>query len=257
MLELFLAELRRSWIQFRRYPFEVLGLIIVTTIMFFGLFFSARYIAGSALQLGDKLDSIVIGYVLWTLVLDIMSDIAAGLQIEAQTGTLEQLFLSRFGATTVFLTRSLAELTIQVIIMLSSLFIIMAFTGSRLNFPPTLLLPLVTVLLGAYGISFTLGSLALLLKRVQQLFGIIQFLPLFLLATPTETWAEPLQILANLLPITAGAELLRDLMVRGESLNFTKLVIAFVNGGIYFAVGLLLFRIAERVAKRRGILSGY
>jgi len=155
------------------------------------------------------------------------------------------------------LMRSLAELTIHIIIMLGSLFMIMAFTGSRLNFPPALLLPLVTVLLGAYGIALTLGSLALLLKRVQQLFAIIQFLPLFLLATPTETWIEPLQFLANLLPMTPGAGLLRDLMARGESLNFTNLAIAFVNGGVYFAVGLLLFRVAERAAKKRGILSGY
>ena len=54
-----------------------------------------------------------------------------------------------------------------------------------------------------------------------------------------------------------GAELLRDLMARGESLNFTKLVIALVNGAVYFTLGLLLFRLAEREAKRRGMLSGY
>ncbi len=257
MLELFLAELRRSWIQFRRYPLETLGFVIITTTMFFGLFLSTRYIAGPALQLGDKLDSIVIGYVLWNLVLFVMGDMAIGLGMEAQTGTLEQLFLSRYGATKIFLVRTLAELTIQILLVLGSLFIIMALTGSHLNFPPALLLPLITIVLGAYGLGFTLGSLALLFKRVGQLLGIVQFLPLFLLATPTETWASPLNILAQFLPFTPGAEVLRDLMARGESLNFTKLVVAFVNAGIYFTVGLLLFRFAEREAKRRGILSGY
>jgi ABC-2 type transport system permease protein len=257
MFELFIAELRRSWLQFRRYPAEAIGLIVITTIFFYGLFLSARYLAGPSLQLGDRLDSIIIGYVLWTLVLFIVTDIAGTLQYEAQTGTLEQLFLSRFGAIKVFLMRTLASLTLQMVIMLTILFIIMGLTGSRLNFPPTLLLPFVTVLMGAYGIAFTMGSLALLLKRIQQLIGIFNFALLFLLATPTETWTPPLNILAQLLPMTSGAAILRDLMARGESLNFTKLGIAFVNGVVYFVVGLLLFYLAEREAKRRGMLSGY
>lgn len=257
MFELFLAECRRSWIQFRRYSAEAIGGIIITTSIFYGLFLSTRYIAGPTLELGDRLDSIVIGYVLWTLVLFIMTDIAAGLQYEAQTGTLEQLFLSSFGATKVFLMRSLASVMLRLVLILTILLIIMALTGSRLNFPPTLLLPLVTVLMGAYGIAFTMGSLGLLLKRIQQLLGIFQFALLFLLATPTETWAGPLQVLGQLLPMTPGAGLLRDLMARGESLDLTQLAIAGLNGAIYFAVGLLIFRVAEREAKRRGMLSGY
>ena len=63
--------------------------------------------------------------------------------------------------------------------------------------------------------------------------------------------------MAELLPMTPGAGLLRDLMARGESLNLTKLGIAVINGVGYFAIGLLLFHFAEREAKRRGMLSGY
>ncbi|GAB1544712.1 hypothetical protein NUACC21_73880 [Scytonema sp. NUACC21] len=257
MLELFQAELRRSWTMFRRYPFEAIGLLFITTTIFYGLFLSARYIAGPALKLGDRLDSVIIGYVLWNLVTFIMASITGTLQYESQTGTLEQLFLSRFGAIKLVLVRSLAELTLQLFLMLSSLFLILALTGSRLNFSLTVLFPFVTVLLGAYGMAFTMGSLALLLKRVQQLFVIVNFAPLFLLSTPTETWAPPANILVKLLPLVPGAEILRDLMARGESLDFTKLVIAFINGAVYFALGLLLFRVAERESKRRGILNGY
>lgn len=257
MLELFLAELRRSWIQFRRYPMEAIGFIIILTFFFFGLFLSARYIAGPTLQLGDRLDSIVIGYVLWTLVLYIVSDIAGSLQIEAQTGTLEQLFLSRYGAIKLFLIRSLAELTIHILLMLASLVTIMALTGSRLSFPPTLILPFITVILGAYGIGFAMGALALLLKRIQQLQGIFQFALLFLIATPTEAWTPPFNVLGQFLPMTSGAELLRDLMAKGEGLNLPQLLIAFINGAVYFVIGLALFYLAERRAKQRGILSGY
>lgn len=257
MIELFLAELRRIWTEFRRYPIEAIAGISIFSFFFYGLFLSARYIAGSAFQLGSRLDSIIIGYVLWTLVAFILGNIAGELQREAQTGTLEQLFLSRYGAVKVFLIRTLAALTLQLVIILSILFIIIALTGSRLNFSPAILLPFVTVLLGAYGFAFTLGSLALLLKRIQQLLSLFQFPLLFLLTTPTETWSGLPYILAQFLPMTAGAGVLRDLMARGESLNLTHLTIAAINGAVYFAVGLGLFRLAEREAKRRGMLSGY
>ncbi|BAZ03054.1 putative ABC-2 type transporter, permease protein (plasmid) [Tolypothrix tenuis PCC 7101] len=257
MLELFLAELRRSWIVFHRYPFEAIVGIFIFTTFFYGLFLSARYIAGSSFQFGERLDSIVIGYVLWTLVSFIQINIAGELQYEAQTGTLEQIFLSRYSAIKVFLMRTFANLIIQIFIMISILIIIIILTGIRLSFPLSLLLPLATVLMGAYGIAFTIGSIALLFKRVQQMLTIFQFALLFLIATPIENWRSPLYILGQLLPMTPGAELLRDLMARGESLNFSKLIIAFINGGIYFAVGLLIFRFAEHTAKKRGMLSGY
>ncbi len=257
LLELFLAEFRRNWIQFIRYPLEAVGGIVVTTIIFYGLFLSARYMAGPSLQFGDRLDAIIVGYVLWSLMLFIMTDIAGGLQHEAQTGTLEQLFLSPFGAPLVFVIRTVAHLTLQLAIILSILLIIMALTGSRLQFPPTLLLPLVTVLLGAYGLAFIMGSFALLFKRIQQILGIFQFALLFLIATPTETWTGSLQVTRWLLPMAGGAGLLRDLMARGEALNLVGLTLALLNGIGYFTVGLLIFHFAEREAKRRGILGGY
>lgn len=135
MFELFLAELKRSWIQFTRYSTEAVSGVIVTTAVFYGLFLSARYIAGPSLQFGNRLDAIIIGYVLWALVLFIMTDIAGSLQAEAQTGTLEQLFLSPFSAPQVFLVRALASLTLQLTLIFSILVIIITLTRSQLSFP--------------------------------------------------------------------------------------------------------------------------
>jgi ABC-2 type transport system permease protein len=256
-MHLFLAELKRSWIQLLRYSTESIGGVLIVSLVFYGLFLSARYMAGPSLQFGSRLDAIVVGYVLWSLVVFIMTDISGGLQNEAQTGTLEQLFISPFGAPRIFLTRAIANLTIQLTLNITILLIIMRLTGSQLSFPPTLVLPFVCVLLGAYGLAFTMGSLALLLKRVQQILGIFQFALLFLLSVPTETWAGSTRLLAWLLPMVPGAGLLREVMARKQGLDWGWLAIAFVNGGIYFALGLFLFRLAERETKRRGRLGGY
>lgn len=257
MFELFLAEFKRSWIQFIRYPTEAIGGIFITTAVFYGLFLSARYIAGPNLQFGDRLDTIIVGYVLWTLVIFIINGTATTLQYEAQTGTLEQIFLSPFSAPKVFLIRALASLMLQLILNLSVLLIIIVLTRSQLSFPPSLLLPLLTVLLGAYGLAFTMGSLSLLLKQVQQLFGIFQFALLFPLTAPTETWTGSLRLVGLLLPMMPGAGLLRDLMARGQILDPIQFAIALCNGAAYFTLGLFLFRWAERETKRQGRLGGY
>jgi ABC-2 type transport system permease protein len=257
MLELFLAELKRSWIQFLRYATEAIGGVLVTSMVFYGLFLSARYIAGPTLQFGDRLDAIIIGYVLWSLSLFILGDIAGGLQSEAQTGTLEQLFLSPFGAPKVFLIRAIASLTLQLILNTAILVIIIILTGSQLAFPPSFPLPFFTVILAAYGLAFAMGSLALMLKRVQQLLSIFQFLLLFLLTIPTETWTGWLSLLSCFLPMAPGAGLLRELMARGQALEWSQLAIAFLNGIGYLALGLGLFRWAEQTTKRRGRLGGY
>lgn len=257
MLQLFLAEFKRSWIEFIRYPVDAIAGVTITTLIFYGLFLGARYIAGPALQFGNRLDAIVVVYVLWILVIFIFNDIAMGLQMEAQTGTLEQVFLSPFGAPRVFLARAVASLTLRLVLILSVLLLIIVLTGIRLSFPVSILFPLCTVLLGAYGLAFIMGALGLLFKRIQQLLGLFQFALLFLLAVPTETWVGPLQGLRLLLPMTLGAGGLRDLMALNQGLYLPHFALALLNGVGYFALGLLVFSWAEREAKRRGILGGY
>ncbi|NJL22119.1 MAG: ABC transporter permease [Leptolyngbyaceae cyanobacterium SM1_3_5] len=257
MIDLLLAEWRRNWTQFIRYPIEAIGGILITTIVFYGLFLSAGYIAGSAFQVGDRLDAIVVGYVLWTLVIFIISDISLGLQVEAQTGTLEQVFLSPFGAPRVFLARAIASLGLRLLVIATILLIILGLTGSRLNFPPTLIFPLVSMILAAYGLAFIIGSCALLFKQIQQLLGLFQFVLLFLLATPTETWTGTARLLSRLLPMIPSADLLRDLMAKQAAIDPQNVLIAFANGLAYFAIGLAIFRWAEQRAKQRGLLGGY
>lgn len=257
MIDLLIGELKRTWTQTRRYPTEVVGGVVILTTVFYGIFISTQYIAGPASTFGDRLDSVVVGYVIWTLVLYIVNDIANNLQIEAQTGTLEQVFLSPFGAPRVFLARAIASLSLRILLIAIVLGLIILITGSRIAFPVALLLPLFTLLLSAYGLAFFIGSFALVFKKVQQLLGIFQFVLLFLLAAPTEDFTGSARVAANIMPILPSVGLLRGLMARGESLDFGMWAIALANGLIYFLLGTLVFRWAEGKAKRQGSLGGY
>jgi len=257
MIDLFIGEFKRTWIQTLRYPSEVIGGVVILTAVFYGIFLGTQYMAGPDIAFGDRLDTVVIGYVIWSLVLYIVNDIATNLQMEARTGTLEQLFLSPFGAPRVFFARAIASLTLRSLLTLVVLLIIMTISGSQIAFPPILLLPLATLLLGAYGLAFFIGSLALVLKNVQQLLSLFQFFLFFLLAAPTENWTGPARLIANVMPILPSTGLLRDLMAREQPLDWRGWAIALVNGLVYFAVGTLLFHWAEGKAKRQGSLGSY
>ncbi|MDA0674740.1 MAG: ABC transporter permease, partial [Cyanobacteria bacterium] len=217
----------------------------------------ARYITGPGFNVGDRLDAVVVGYVLWTLVLYIINDIAIGLQSEAQTGTLEQVFLSPFGAPRVFLARAVASLALRLTLIVVIVVILMAITGSQLSFPPTLIFPLISLLTAGYGLAFAMGACALVFKRVQQVLGVFQFLLLFLLAAPVEEWQGALSWLRYLLPMLPSTGLLRDVMARDIGLNWGLWGLALANGLGYLALGLALFVWAERTAKRQGLLGGY
>ncbi len=257
MLELFIAELKRTWMQFIRYPAEVIAGVVITTSVFYGLFLSARYMAGPNFAFGDRLDAVIVGYVVWTLTLYIINDIAIGLQSEAQTGTLEQVFLSPYAAPIIFLARAFASLVLRLSLIVGIIWVLMGITGSRLAFPPTLMLPLASLVMAGYGFAFVMGGCALIFKRVQQVLGIFQFLLLFLLAAPVEEWDGPMQHLRYLLPMLPSTGLLRDLMARGHGLDWGGLGLALLNGGAYLGIGLLIFHQAEKIAKQRGSLSGY
>ena len=257
MIDLLHVELKRTWIQFIRYPAEVIAGLIITTSVFYGLFLSARYMAGPGFAFGDRLDAVVVGYVLWSLNLYIINDIAIGLQSEAQTGTLEQVFLSPWGSPRVFFARAVASLALRFALIAGIVLILMGISGSRLSFPVTLLLPFLSLVMAGYGFAFMMGACALVFKRVQQILGIFQFLLLFLLAAPFEEATGMMQQLRFLLPMIPSTGLLRDLMARDLGLNWLTFALALMNGVAYLAIGLFVFRWAEKVAKKRGSLSGY
>jgi ABC-2 type transport system permease protein len=257
MFRLFQAELKRVWIEFIRYPLDTASTIIITSIFFYGLFLSIRYVAGPNINFGSRLDAIVVGYVLWTLVTFIVQVIAFGLQTEAQTGTIEQLFLSPYGTLKVFIARALANVTTSLVMTVSVLCFTMVLTGRYLYFSPLLIFPLITVLLAAYGLSLMMGALTLLFKRVGQMLGLVQFGMFFLLTIPAESWTGPFQALKIILPMTLGAGILRDLMALNISLDLPLIFLALLNGIGYFVLGSLIFLWAERKAKHQGILNGY
>lgn len=256
MLDLFVAELQRSWRTHRRYPMELASGLALMVIAFYALFLGARYAAGPTAQFGEALDGLILGYCLWSVVLFTVNGTALGLQSEALTGTLEQVYLSPYGALRVILARMLASLGLQVGTAALMLGVILVLTGRRLSFPPAIVLPLATILLGSYGIALALAALALLAKRVQQVLTLVQFLLLFLVVAPVERLLGD-GLWTAFLPLASGAALLRALMVKGEAPGPLPLTAAAVGATVCLALGLATYRFADGRARSAGLLGQY
>jgi ABC-2 type transport system permease protein len=250
MLDLFLAEFWRSLLFLRRYPLELLGAVVTLSLLFYLLFLGARFLAGPGAEFGGRLEAVLVGYLLWTFTLSAYNGLSFGLMEEAQTGTLEQVFLTPYGPIPLFLVRNLAGLLSQGLLVFLVALTLMALTGARLAFAPGVILPFLAVLLGGYGLGFAMASLALLYKRVGQLLGLSQFLLLFLLQAPGK---GPFL----LLPLAPGAALAREMLATGTPLEPLGLLLALLNSLAYFLLGLFLFRLAARRARRLGLLHGY
>lgn len=256
MIGLFRAEFRRVWLEFLRSPAETLVSIIVLIVLFYGFFLGADYMAAGEAGFGMRLDMIIVGYAVWTLSLHSLTSVAADLQKEAQMGAMQQVFLSSHGPVRVFISRTLADVLLNSIVTLSILIGILLLTGRRFAFSFATLAPVGAIMLGSFGVAFLMGALALWLKRVQQLINLGQFVLLFLVMAPFETWGVLAWVQA-VLPMVAGAGVLRETLARGGELSASMLALAYANGVVYAIAGLVVFRMTITKVKRLGTLGWY
>lgn len=258
MLHALSAEWRREWVQLRRYPTELLSELAVIVLVFYGLFLGGSYMAGGAI-LGGRLSDIIVGYALWTLSMMSVGTMGWTISNEAQNGTLEQVFLSPYGASLILLLRNMASIVISLLFTILTLFSVMAITGHYLFVSPWDIVPGLLMIASATGLGYLVASVTILMKRSQQLLNLLQFILLFLIMAPTATLGGSWRWLAIMAPFSPVVALLRSMMTQGAALLGTGnwLLWSVVNAVLWLLIGLLVFAWAQKKARRRGNLSHY
>lgn len=186
-----------------------------------------------------------------------------GLLGEVQSGTLEQLYLSPLPSWLLTVGITVAS------IVEAALTAAVLYVGVRLVVPVTIplrweaLLPLALLVLASVGYSLILGGLTLLVKRLEVLKDLFQFVVLifggvFLSLDRLPGW---MAAISRLLPLTPGVEALRKLLFAGGSFGSLAadgtLWWLLGNTAAYLLLGVIVFRGCERVAKRKGTLGQY
>lgn len=250
------AMLRMSMIEAKRYYFNSLVRLVSLYAFFFVVFMGAWTTMGDNPTFGASLSGIVVGLMVWMLAMRAYSDHSSRLNMEATQGTLEQLAMSPIGLARVLVYNMAALMFAQMGFMFTFLVLMMATTKQWLHLDVLSLLPLlVLTVLGVHGMGLAMGGLALVFKRVAATIGIFQYVFLALIAVPIDKVP-----MLKFLPLSWGALLIRRVMVdKASLLTLPAADVAFLaaNSLGYFALGLLIFKLCERVARDRGMLGHY
>ncbi len=256
MLTVFISELKRRWSLAKAYPAEEIVGTAMMAVFFYMLFLGAKFMAGPTAQFGDRLDAIIVGYVVWILIMHTYSGIASDLQSESSTGTLEQLMSSPFSLSKILLMRAMADVTVSIVLTSCVAALIMLLTGTRLYIAPSMAIPIGAIVLGSTGLGFAVGSLVFLFKQIRSLQMVFQFLLLFAVMTPIESWGGAMTWVGALIPLAPAAAALRSVTI-GQHLDITMALVGIANGVVYLLLGMYAFRKGEARAKKRGMVGHY
>jgi len=237
-----------------RYAFNTVTSLFTIYVFFALLFFGGREIAPQAID--DSLTGIIVGFFLILTATVAYADLSWELIREAQWGTLEQLYMSPLGFGRVVTIKTAVNLLVAFGFGGVLLGAMLVTTGETLVLDPLVVLPVgFLTICTAVGVGYVLGGLALVFKRIENVFQIVQFSFVGLVAAPVDQFP-----LLKLLPLALGSDLLRDGMGRGTplwDLPTADLALLIVTAVGYLVVGYALFGLLSRKARADGKLGKY
>ena len=186
-----------------RYAFNTLTNLVTIYVFFALIFFGGRAIAPQAID--DSLTGIIVGFFLILTATVAYSDLSWELIREAQWGTLEQLYMSPLGFGRVVTIKTAVNLLVAFAFGGLLLGAMLVTTGETLVLDPLVVLPVGFLsVCTAVGVGYVLGGLALVFKRIENVFQIVQFAFVGLVAAPVDSVPA-----LKLLPLALGAATVR------------------------------------------------
>ncbi len=249
------ANIRKMWILMIRYLPNTISEII-TFYAIFLMFFLGIKVVGNPEQMGENSAFVIVSMFLWFLSLMAMQGIGWEITTEANTGTLEQLYMSPVPAWVILLSRMIGTVFTNIIIMALVLILSMLTAGRWLNFDVVTLIPLfIFLVICMLGVGFMVAGLALIYKQINALLQIAQFAFFALVSVPISLspWLE-------FLPVVRGSSMIRMSMIEGTHLlDFaaTDWLWLIINALIYFMAGVMVYKLAEVRAMSKGLLGKY
>lgn len=248
------ALVRKSVVLRTRYPFNTATNVVVIYAFFLLLVYGGRQIAPKVIT--NSLSDIIVGFFLLLMATVVFSHFSWGMVHEARWGTLEQLYMTPLGFGVVMLLTTGVNVLVGFVYGVALLALMVLTTNATLAFDPLAVVSIGLLALGsAVGIGFALGGLALVFKRIENVFQVVLFAFIVFIAVPVE--GSPL---LKLLPLSLGSFLLRQSMTEGIplwGLPAFDLGLLVVKAIVYVVVGYLLFQYAGRVARKRGRFGQY
>lgn len=252
-------EIYKRLLIFWDYKFNLITQLVTVSLIFIG----AGFLLGNGQFNPQQLAPLLVAYIAWFYARIVIMSTSADLVTEAQAGTLEQMYMSPAPASLLLFGRMAALLISTTFLVVPIAVLLMVLL--RISIPlrwegiPVLLLTLA----GLFGFTLIMSGVALVFKQIEAFADLVQNLLLFLTGVflPVERFPVWLADFAKIFPITQGNIVLREVMIKQESLttvwNDGSLVLLTVHTLLYICVGLFIFKWCEYIAKREGSLGQY
>lgn len=241
------------------YKFNVFTQLVVIGVIFIG----ASFFLGNGQFNPQQLTVLFLGYVVWFYARIVIMSTGSDLVGEAQEGTLEQMYMTPAPTEILVVGRVLATLLTTTIMVFMTAIALILILGISIPLRWEGLVVIGLTLAGLFGFALLLGGLTLVFKQVESLADLIQNALLFLTGSllPIDHFPPWLSAFSRTLPITQGIDVLRKVLLNGQSLiaawNDRSLIWLIVNSLLYLVIGWIIFKRCEQVARKQGSLSHY
>lgn len=259
MLRAILNETYKGLLLLWDYRFNLLMEAAAICFVFVGL----NFLIGNGELSQEQLDSSLLGYIVWLYTFMAVTNMGWSLREEAQTGTLEQAFMSPLPAQLLILGRALANFISTSITISLITVVLVPLLGISVPIRWGGALVFAWTMIGLFGLGFIVGGATLVFKQVESFAYLAQYGLMFLNGSllPVDKLPEGMAHLARLLPGTQGIIVLRRVLLDGASLadvwHDGSLVGLVLHSSLFFATGWFFFHWCEIYARRRGTLGQY
>lgn len=181
---------------------------------------------------------------------------------EIQSGTLEQVHLSPLPSWLVVAGGRVAAALIETTFVVAMMFAVTSvFVDLDIPWRTEATLPLLFLIVASVGYSLVLGGLTLILKRVEMLADLM-LAPIWVVSgtfVPLDAMPGWLTAIGRIMPITHPLQSLRRVVFEGGSFDVAwgdgGLVWVVVSALAWLLIGIFVFGVGERIAKRQGSLA--
>lgn len=256
---------------FIRYYIDSIGEILSYSVLIGGLILT---IFQDLTWTNEQVFQLMIGVFIWYIGINAIAVFSFILQEEMALGTLEQIAITKVPIEKVLLGRAIGTFIFDSIGAFFLIFLSFSILAIFEDIPLWSLLSLkfsfhsfivviIFTMVSIYGFSFILAGLSLIFKRIGAITTILNYIFLFFTGViiSSNPLSPALDLFSKLLPMTWGIINLKRVII--DSKNFIELVNTYefwffiLNAGLYFAIGLSLFKIMFHISIKNGKLSSY
>lgn len=244
---IFKKELLYLW----RYRINTIATIVFMSVICVGITSTSEFTNVTQILGGSKL-SMIAPYFLWLVMTTNFNSITGSISSDSTSGIMEQLYVNSGNYFKILIIRAVSSFILNIIPLYTIIFIISFFAEINIL---SFFIVIPVFILGVpaiWGLALMAGALTLRYKQVTSvvsIFSTILFMGISFFLTKID-------ILAYIMPF-AKANKISLLIIQQIDYNIVIADIAtiIINGAIFFAIGIICFKFAEKSAKKIGNLG--